>query len=105
MQITYFVQALFVAVALAAPAPQGGDNAPSGIFPSGNVPSGSAPSGVFPTGGSIPTGTGGIPVPTGGFPSHTGGGGHHHTRTRTGDDSAPTGPSTGGDEGDNGSNE
>ncbi|KFY47290.1 hypothetical protein V494_00045 [Pseudogymnoascus sp. VKM F-4513 (FW-928)] len=70
MQITYFVQALFVAVALAAPAPQG-DDLPSGIFPSG----------VWPTG------TGGIPAPTGTgvpFPTGTGGGGHHHhTRTRT----------------------
>ncbi|KFY08689.1 hypothetical protein V492_06011 [Pseudogymnoascus sp. VKM F-4246] len=84
MQITYFFQALFVAVALAAPAPQG-DDVPSGIFPSGVWPTGTgglpAPTG---TGLPFPTGTGGPGGPGGpGFPSGTGGGGHHHTRTRT----------------------
>ncbi|OBT56779.1 hypothetical protein VE04_04844 [Pseudogymnoascus sp. 24MN13] len=97
MQITYFVQALFVAVALAAPAPQGGDDLPSGIFPSGDFPTGTR--GPIPTGGPIPAGTGGGPVPTGGFPSHTGGGGHyHHTRTRGGDGPDPTSSPAGADE-------
>ncbi|KFX94585.1 hypothetical protein O988_06205 [Pseudogymnoascus sp. VKM F-3808] len=73
MQITYFVQALFVAVALAAPAPQGGDDIPSGIFPSGVWPT-DGPGGPGPTGGPVPTGTGGIPFPTGtGGPGGPGG--------------------------------
>ncbi|KFY49430.1 hypothetical protein V496_10031 [Pseudogymnoascus sp. VKM F-4515 (FW-2607)] len=95
MQITYVFQALFAAVALAAPAPQGGDDAPSGIFPSGDVPSGVFPTGGFPTGGfptgGFPPGTGGPPFPTGGPPTPTGGDGWP----------APTGPPSGGDEGDN----
>lgn len=96
MQITYLAQALFAAVALAAPAPQGGGknlpqhtghlrpissgvrltflgDGPSGIYPTGGVPTGvfptggSAPTGVFPTGGPRPTG--GAPFPTGGPPT------------------------------------
>ncbi|KFY19297.1 hypothetical protein V493_08031 [Pseudogymnoascus sp. VKM F-4281 (FW-2241)] len=73
MQITYLAQALFAAVALAAPAPQGGGDGPSGIYPTGGVPTGvfptggGAPTGVFPTGGPRPTG--GAPFPTGGPPT------------------------------------
>ncbi|OBT70345.1 hypothetical protein VE03_00325 [Pseudogymnoascus sp. 23342-1-I1] len=107
MQITYLFQAAFVAVALAAPAPQGGAELPTGVFPSG-LPSGTG--GPIPTGtgGPIPTGTGlpfpsgtGGPIPTGtGLPFPSGGeGGHDHTGTRSGDETAPTGFPAGGDEG------
>ncbi|KAL5345377.1 hypothetical protein ACLOAV_009748 [Pseudogymnoascus australis] len=80
MKIIYLIEALFVAVAIAAPAPRGG-NIPAGVFPSGACPT----SGIAPTGTGIayPTGTG-IHCPTGTgihHPIGTGDGHHHHTRT------------------------
>ncbi|KFY28280.1 hypothetical protein V491_00542 [Pseudogymnoascus sp. VKM F-3775] len=82
MQFTYLIQALFIAVAVAAPAPRG-DDIPAGIFPSGHWPTGSS----GPTGGPAPTSTDIL------WPTGTGGGHHHHNGTHTGGP-APTG--TGG---------
>lgn len=105
MQFTYLIQALFIAVAVAAPAPRGdGKNNPRNIgqlwpmlpytqLTPLDIPAGIFPSGHWPTGSSGPTGG---PAPTSTdilWPTGTGGGHHHHNGTHSGGP-APTG--TGG---------